>query len=146
MSLSDEYRVAVARADLLAPTTPNPTGKVHAVMQHADTTICGKIDALDVVYVKPLAPGHSYVVTCGECLAALKRERQRRSREGTARAAERRAQQVEDEAVALRDRAYALADALYNTGYDAGFHGTGCDPRGTPEWEAVVEAITGEQV
>jgi hypothetical protein len=96
MSLSDEYRTAQATADMQVPLHDGQVRKIHAVMPHADATICGKVEALDVTYVKPAAPGHRYAVTCDDCLKALKRERQRRSREGTARAAERRAQQVEE--------------------------------------------------
>jgi hypothetical protein len=92
MSLSDEYRVVAARADLLAKPQNPPTGKVHALMRDADATICGKVEALDVVYLKHDMPGHSFIVTCPDCLKALKKERQRRSRDGTARYQQRQAE------------------------------------------------------
>jgi hypothetical protein len=153
MSLSNEYRVVARSADLVngAPTASTP---FHALMPNADATICGHVDALDVKFVKHPLPNHKYAVSCGACQVALRVERQRRGREGRERMQKRHAaeleearQQAEDAAVALRDRAYALADALYNVAYEAGFYGTGSqDPRGTKEWEAVVEAITGEPV
>jgi hypothetical protein len=134
MSLSDEYRCAVKTGSV--PFWPNAS--VHAVMPNADATICGKVEALDVTYTKVRTN-----VTCPDCLKALKRERQRRSREGQARAAERRAQQADDEAHERVMLAERLADALYNRGWADRSEPCGQDPRGCDEWQAVVDAITG---
>jgi hypothetical protein len=84
MSLSTEYKSVIKRGEGQPPRI-----SVHALFNGADETLCGMVDALDVEYPRNV----NYVVTCGACNKLLKKERQRRSREGTARYQQRRAEE-----------------------------------------------------
>lgn len=70
-----------------------------------DKTMCGKFDDLDVTHL-----AKNRIVNCAECLAALKKERQRRSREGTARHHDRMREQRDqvEQATAGYERAPEL--------------------------------------
>lgn len=135
MSLSQEYRPVMQDRE-----TVGAHETIHALLGTNDKTMCGTLDSLDVV----TTPGR--VVNCSKCLLALKRERQRRSAEGTARYQERMRREAEHDAdearVERQSLAESLADALYEIGYrHKGEHDY--DPRGTEEWQAVVDAIIG---
>ena len=149
MSLSQEYRAVAQWND--GASDKHLT--IHAVLGVADKTMCGNVDVLDVVSMQ------NRIVNCADCLRALKRERQRRSAEGTARYQERMRQESAERAQeSMREAAWeadaeraerqslaeTLADALYNKGYED--NGTrGQDARGTEEWQAVVDAIMGAE-
>lgn len=141
MSLSQEYRpVATSHGAAMGSHAI-----IHALLGTEDKTMCGSVDALDVVTM------WNRVVNCGNCLVALKRERQRRSAEGTVRYQERmrRERQVaEHEADMVRVERQSLAESLADALYEIGYRHKGehdYDPRGTEEWQAVVDAITGEE-
>lgn len=96
--LTNDYRRVVKRSEYDAE--PNcqaaPNSRVHALWTGkgnegrewpTDTTMCGQVESLDVINV-----GKTRVVTCGDCLKALKRERQARSAAGLIRSQERRSE------------------------------------------------------
>jgi hypothetical protein len=81
--------------------------------------MCGKVESLDVVHLPK-----TRIVSCGECLKALKKERQRRSAEATARRKERVGLYEETDHHAdnpdadLIERMQARATSLRAEGYD----------------------------
>jgi hypothetical protein len=130
--LTDDYRRVVKTSEYNAE--PNcqaaPNSRVHALWigrepregleWRTDVTMCGQVESLDVINV-----GKSRVVTCGDCLKALKRERQSRSAAGLVRAQERRNEKyVEADRHAanpdadLIERMQARATSLRAEGYE----------------------------
>ena len=127
--LTDDYRRVVKNSEYQAE--PNcqaaPNSRVHALWLGkvpreglewpTDTTMCGQVESLDVINV-----GKSRVVTCGDCLKALKRERQSRSAAGLIRSQERRNEEAERHAenpdADLIERMQARAAALRDDGYE----------------------------
>jgi hypothetical protein len=129
--LTDDYRRVVKNSEYQAE--PNcqaaPNSRVHALwtgrtkeglVWPTDTTMCGQVESLDVINV-----GKSRVVTCGECLKALKRERQARSAAGLIRTQERRSAAIEDAErhadnpdADLIERMQARATSLRAEGYE----------------------------
>lgn len=87
--LNDDYRRVAERAAYAAENTSQVPNRaiVHALWIEGspDKTMCGKLESLDVEYLPK-----NRIVSCPDCLAALKRERQRRSHEATARKQKRR--------------------------------------------------------
>lgn len=71
-------------ADCYRPVRVIGSPRVHALWEGEDKTMCGHVQALDAESAK------GYSVGCGDCQAALKRERQRRSAEGVKRGEDRR--------------------------------------------------------
>lgn len=127
--LTDDYRRVVKNSEYQAE--PNcqaaPNSRVHALWigrapkegleWPTDTTMCGQVESLDVINV-----GKSRVVSCGECLKALKRERQARSTAGVIRSQERRNEEAERHAANpdadLIERMQARAASLRDEGYE----------------------------
>lgn len=129
--LTDDYRRVVKTSEYRAE--PNcqaaPNSRVHALwtgktgegLQWAtDTTMCGQVESLDVMNV-----GKTRVVTCGDCLKALKRERQARSAAGLIRSQERRHAAIQEAAdlvdnpdADLIEMMQARATALREEGYE----------------------------
>lgn len=88
------WRVAAtseAKAEDMSQVAPRAT--VHLMLKEGtDTTLCGKLDALDTTRVNVLR-----VVSCPDCNKELKKIRQRNSRDGHARMVERRRQEADQE-------------------------------------------------
>lgn len=94
--LTDDYRrvvcsLALKRQDSIQGA---PQAIVHALWYvnngrwPTDVTMCGQVESLDVTYLP-----QNRIVNCADCLKALKKERQFRSREGTSRYQERMREQ-----------------------------------------------------
>lgn len=129
--LTDDYRRVVKNSEYQAE--PNcqaaPQSRVHALwigktgeglQWPTDTTMCGQVESLDVMNV-----GKTRVVTCGDCLKALKRERQARSAAGLLRQQERRHTAIQEAAdlvdnpdADLIEMMQARAQALREEGYE----------------------------
>jgi hypothetical protein len=96
--LNDDYRRVAVSTDLAKENTSQaaPHAIVHALWYvndgrwPTDTTMCGHVESLDVTHL----PKHR-IVSCPDCLKALKRERQRRSAEALSRQQERRSDEIE---------------------------------------------------
>lgn len=92
--LNDRYhRVAtIAEAGAENSSQAAPHAIVHALWIEGspDTTMCGRIESLDTKRMPK-----NRIVSCQHCLAAIKKVRQRNSRDGQAAAAERRSQEAE---------------------------------------------------
>jgi hypothetical protein len=120
--LNDDYRRVAASTEFEKEDRSQvaPRATVHALWRHADgrwptdKTMCGKVESLDVVHLSK-----TRIVSCSECLKALKRERQRRSAEATARQQDRRAEDFADNPDAdLIERMQSRATSLRAEGYD----------------------------
>jgi hypothetical protein len=116
--LNDDYRRVAIRDALAQENTSQaaPHALVHALWCGEagrwpdDKTMCGQVDSLDVTNV-----GKYRIVSCADCLKALKRERQRRSAEGTIRHQERMREQRAEVQQAMQDAGYEAAgpDMVY---------------------------------
>jgi hypothetical protein len=123
--LTDDYRRVAASTEFEKEDRSQvaPRAIVHALWRHADgrwptdKTMCGKVESLDVVHLPK-----TRIVSCGECLKALKRERQRRSAEATARQQDHRSEEFEHHAdnpdADLIERMQARATSLRAEGYE----------------------------
>jgi hypothetical protein len=96
--LNDDYRRVAVSTELAKENTSQvaPRAIVHALWYvndgrwPTDTTMCGQAESLDVTHLPK-----ERIVSCSACLAKLKKERQRRSAEGTMRHQERRREEIE---------------------------------------------------
>lgn len=97
------WRVAATSEAKLEDTSQAaPRATVHLMLKEGtDTTLCGKLDALDTTRVNVLR-----VVSCPDCNKELKKIRQRNSRDGHARMVERkqREQVAADEIAEAKQR------------------------------------------
>jgi len=93
--LNDRYhRVAtIAEADAENSSQAAPHAIVHALWIEGspDTTMCGKVESLDTKRMPK-----NRIVSCPHCLAAIKKVRQRNSRDGRIAAVERHILAIEE--------------------------------------------------
>ena len=109
-SLNQSYHRVATIAEAKAEDSSQAAARatIHALWIEGspDMTMCGKVESLDTKRMGVLR-----VVSCGECQAAIKKVRQRNSRDGHARMVERRrqdAEQAEREQFAADEREQAL--------------------------------------
>ena len=71
-------------ADCFRPVRVIGSARIHALWEGEDKTMCGTLNVLDAESAK------GNTVNCGDCMKALKKERQKRSAEGVVRGQDRR--------------------------------------------------------